>query len=62
MSVSTLPNVVYALDQKLVWISKQSFTCSFGAVRLRGDEILVEGGVKNWNYNIFKLKKPRKMK
>ena len=37
MFVSTLTNFVYALAQKLVWISKQNFTCSFGTLRLRAD-------------------------
>ena len=42
MSVSALPNFVYALGQKLAWILKQTFTCSYGALRLTADLILVE--------------------
>ena len=49
MSVSTLVCAperfqifVDALAHKLVWISKRNFTCSFDALRLRADYILVE--------------------
>ena len=42
MLVSTLPNFVYSLAQKLVWISNRNFKCSFGAWRLRAGLILVE--------------------
>ena len=35
--VHTFQIFVYALDQKLVWISKQNFISSFGALRLRAD-------------------------
>ena len=38
----TLSNVVYALAQKLKWICKWNFTCSFSAMGLRADHILVE--------------------
>ena len=42
MSISTLvitrlANLVNALAQKLVWISKDNFSYSFGALRLRAD-------------------------
>ena len=42
--VSTLPNIVYALAQKIVLISKRNFTCIFGELRLRVEYILVEIG------------------
>ena len=57
---------VDTLDQKLVWTPKRNFTCSFGALRLKADYILVEiepkikRGFKNWNDNIFKVKKKKK--
>ena len=35
--VSTLPNVVYALSQKLVWISERNFTFRLRILRLRAD-------------------------
>ena len=35
--VCALPNFVDELAQKLVWISKPNFTCSFGSLRLRAE-------------------------
>ena len=46
LCVSALPNFCDALTRKLVQISKQNFTSSFGALRLWADYILVEIGPK----------------
>ena len=42
VSVITLPNLVFALAQKLVRISKRNFICSLNGLRLRADWILVD--------------------
>ena len=42
ITVSTLKNVVYALAQKQVLISKQNFTLRFLILRLRASLILIE--------------------